>query len=491
MRLFPLFIACALMALASLSIDARQASAAPSHPTRPNIVLVLADDLGWGDPGCYNSDSRIPTPNIDRLAADGMRFTDAHSPSSVCTPTRYGLLTGRYAWRTRLKQGVLDGYSPALIEPNRLTLASLLKSQGYRTACIGKWHLGLGDASPVDYARPLVPGPNAAGFDEAFIHPASLDMPPYVFVHNDRPTAPPVEHIAGSKMRRYGGGGFWREGAIAAGFRHEDTLPVSTDRALQYIKEQSVHQPFLLYFPLTGPHTPWMPTAEFRGRTSVGYYGDFVAQVDATLGRVLATLEERKLADKTLVIFTSDNGAHWLPSDIDHWKHRANANWRGQKADAWEGGHRVPFIVRWPGVVALTTRSDETVCLTDVLATVAAIVGQELPADAGEDSYNLLPVLLGEQLERPLREATVHHSSDGTFAIRRGPWKLITKLGSRGFSEPKHIDPTPDGPQGQLYHLADDPEEQNNQWQSQPETVARLTQLLSQYQQAGRSRPGE
>jgi arylsulfatase A-like enzyme len=473
----------ALVAIAPIATATEQRS------TRPNVVLVLADDLGWGDPRCYNPESLIPTPNMDRLAAGGMRFTDAHSPSSVCTPTRYGLLTGRYAWRTRLKQGVLDGYSPALVEHERVTLASLLKSKGYRTACIGKWHLGLGDATPTDYARPLVPGPNATGFDEAFIHPASLDMPPYVFVHNERPTAPPVEHIAASKMRRHGGGGFWREGAIAAGFRHEDTLPVLTARAVQYIREQDANQPFFLYFPLTAPHTPWMPTAKFRGRTPVGYYGDFVAQVDVMLGRVLAALDKQKLADNTLVIFTSDNGAHWLPSDIDQWKHRANAHWRGQKADAWEGGHRVPFVVRWPGMVAAATHSEETICLTDVLATVAAILGADLPTDAGEDSYNVLPALLGQSYERPLREATVHHSSDGTFAIRRGPWKLITKLGSHGFSEPKHIEPTPGGPPGQLYNLADDPSEERNQWLDKSEVVAELSQLLARYQESGRSRP--
>ena len=478
-----LTILLALVAIAPIATATEQRS------TRPNVVLVLADDLGWGDPGCYNGESLIPTPNMDRLAAGGMRFTDAHSPSSVCTPTRYGLLTGRYAWRTRLKQGVLDGYSPALIEHDRVTLASLLKSKGYRTACIGKWHLGLGDATPTDYARPLVPGPNATGFDEAFVHPASLDMPPYVFVHNERPTTPPVEHIAASKMRRHGGGGYWREGAIAAGFRHEDTLPLLTARAVQYIREQDAKQPFFLYFPLTAPHTPWMSTAKFRGRTPVGYYGDFVAQVDVMLGRVLAALDKQKLADNTLVIFTSYNGAHWLPSDIDQWKHRANAHWRGQKADAWEGGHRVPFVVRWPGVVAAATRSDETICLTDVLATVAAIVGADLPTDAGEDSYNVLPALLGQSYERPLREATVHHSSDGTFAIRRGPWKLITKLGSHGFSDPKHIEPTPGGPRGQLYDLADDPSEERNQWLDKPEVVAELSQLLAQYQESGRSRP--
>jgi arylsulfatase A-like enzyme len=471
------------------SVPLTQVSSA-QVPSRPNIVLVLADDLGWGDPACYNPRSKITTPNIDRLASQGMRFTDAHTPSSVCSPTRYGLLTGRYAWRTRLTRGVLDGYSPALIEPGRLTLASMLKAHGYHTACIGKWHLGLGRAPRTDYGKPLSPGPGAAGFDESFIIPASLDMPPYVFVANDRPTEPPTATIGDSKMRRVGGEGYWRAGAIAPGFRHVDTLPTFTRKAVEFISRQSSETPFLLYFPLSAPHTPWMPTDEFRGRTQVGYYGDFVAQVDATVGRVLDALDRRGLASSTLVIFTSDNGAHWLPSDIDEWQHCANADWRGQKADLWEGGHRVPFVVRWPGVVAPGTQSDQTICLTDVLATLAEVIGHALPLDAGEDSFSLLPALTGKS-PGPVREATVHHSGDGTFAVRQGPWKLATKLGSHGFSDPKNEELVPGGPRGQLYHLTDDPRETRNRWLDEPEVVERLTSLLACYWQQGRSRPAE
>ncbi len=467
------------------------AAAADQTPARPNIVLVMADDLGYGDPQCYNPKSNIPTPNIDRLAAAGMRFTDAHTPASVCSPTRYGLLTGRYAWRTRMKKGVLNGYSPALIEPGRMTLASLLQERGYRTACVGKWHLGLGAAPVADYSKPLVPGPNSVGFDESFIVPASLDMPPYVFVENDRPTTPPVERIEDSKMRRHGGGGFWRGGPIAAGFRHIDTLPTLTDRAVGFVNEQSLEAPFFLYFPLTAPHTPWMPTAEFRDRAQAGYYGDFVAQVDAALGALLDALADKHLADNTLVIFTSDNGAHWLPSDIDHWGHRANADWRGQKSDIWEGGHRVPFVVRWPGVVAADSSSDKTICLTDVMATVAAVVGRELPTDAGEDSFSFLSELVGQTPAAPQREAIVHHSGNGAFAIRQGHWKLATKLGSHGFSKPRTVEPVPGGPRGQLYHLGNDPAESRNLWLDEPEIVERLTALLNRYQRAGRSRPAE
>jgi arylsulfatase A-like enzyme len=455
----------------------------------PNIVLILADDLGYGDLKCYNDQSKIPTPRIDRLAAEGMRFRDAHTPSAVCSPTRYGLLTGRYAWRTRLKSGVLNGYSPALIEPGRTTLASLLQSHGYRTACVGKWHLGFGVDEPVDYGARLTLSPNSVGFDESFVLPASLDMPPYVFIEDGRPTVAPSQTIAGSAMRRHGGNGFWREGAIAPGFRHVDTLPTLVERAVRFVKQQTREKPFFLYFPLTAPHTPWMSIHEFRGRSGAGHYGDFVAQVDASVGMLLDALEQQQLADDTLVILTSDNGAHWLPSDIAEWGHRANANWRGQKADIWEGGHRVPFIVRWPGIVAPASQSDQLICLTDVLATTAAIVGHPLARDEGEDSVSILSVLAKGKSEVPPRAAIVHHSADGTFAVRQGPWKLATKLGSHGFSEPKHVEPMPGGPQGQLYHLGEDPAESRNRWLDEPDIVDRLTRLLSGYQSQGYSRP--
>jgi len=463
--------------------------AAAAEPTRPNVIVILADDLGYGDPGCYNKDSLIRTPNIDRLASQGMRFTDAHTPSSVCTPTRYGLMTGRYCWRTSLKRGVLDGYSPLLVEPKRLTVASLLKQQGYATACVGKWHLGLGTDKQTDYGQPLKMGPNSVGFDYFFGIPASLDMPPYVFVENEAVTAAPTEKIDASVMRRKGGGGFWRAGAIAPGFKHEEVLPRCTEKAIDFLKKQRADKPFFLYFPMNAPHTPWMPTKEFRGKSAVDYYGDFVMQVDDTVGRLLKALDDAKLADNTVVLFTSDNGAHWLPEDITQWKHRANGSLRGQKADIWEGGHRVPFIVRWPGRVKPGSTSKELICLTDVLATAAALAEAKLPVDAGEDSFDLSPVLLGRKLDKPVRQSVIHHSSDGTFAIREGPWKLATALGSHGFSLPRDEKPKEGGPQGQLYNLDDDPQEKTNLWLEKPEVVKRLTMLLEKHKTDGRSRP--
>jgi arylsulfatase A-like enzyme len=465
--------------------------AADAPDNRPNIVLILADDLGYGDLGCYNRNSKIPTPHCDRLAGEGIRFTDAHSPSAVCTPTRYGILTGRYSWRTSLKSGVLQGYDPLLIEPDRATVASFLKQHGYATAAFGKWHLGLGDKKPTDYDHPFAAGPNTVGFGYYFGIPSSLDFPPYVFVENDRALEQPTAQIAASKMRRDGGGGFWRAGAIAPSFKHETVLPAITDKAVEFIQMQSNEKPFFVYFALSAPHTPWMPTAEFRGKSEAGYYGDFVLQSDAAIGRVMAAIAERDLADKTLIIVTSDNGAHWLARDIEQFGHRANGGLRGQKADLWEGGHRVPFIARWPGRIKPGMTSDETICHTDLLRTVAAILDVSLPANAGEDSYSIVPALLGKAGGQPIREATVHQSGDGTLAIRQGPWKLCTALGSHGFSEPRTVKPKPGEPEGQLYNLADDPAERTNLWSRRPEIVARLTALLERYQTTGRSTPSQ
>ncbi|UCG85720.1 MAG: arylsulfatase [Gemmatimonadota bacterium] len=456
----------------------------------PNIVFILADDLGYGDPGSYNASSSIPTPNIDRLAGEGLRFTDAHTPSAVCSPTRYGILTGRYAWRTRLRSGVLWGYSPALIEDDRLTVASLLQRHGYRTAAVGKWHLGLGSGDSTDYSQPLRPGPNDVGFDYFFGIPASLDMVPYVYVENDRVVAEPTDSIGASAMRRSGGNGFWRGGAIAPGFRHIEVLPTLTDRAVAFIEEQeSSARPFFLYLAFSAPHTPWLPTAEFVGRSAAGPYGDFVAQVDAAIGSVLNALTRSGMDDNTLVFVTSDNGAHWLASDIQEHGHRANGALRGQKADIWEGGHRVPFIARWPGRIAAGSSSDETISLVDLLATVADILSEELPQNAGEDSYSMLPILLGTELQSPLREATVHHSLTGVFAIRQGPWKLILGRGSGGFSEPQALVPAPGEPDGQLYNLEDDPGETVNLYSVHPDIVSRLRTLLDRYRGSGRSAP--
>jgi len=485
---------------------------------RPNIIYILADDLGYGDVGCNNPESKIPTPHIDRLAAEGMRFTDAHTPSAVCTPTRYGILTGRYAWRTRLKYRVLDGLDPPLIEANRLTVPALLKQHGYHTGCVGKWHLGMqwtdkeGKPVPavpidrrmrprpgdnVDYTRPILGGPTDRGFDYYFGISASLNMPPLCYLHNDRPVRLPV--LMAPRMST-------EFVSVDRGMRSPDftifgVLPRLVGEAVGYIEEQAQDhpdRPFFLYAPLTSPHLPLAPNQEFRGMSKAGYYGDFVAETDAFVGAILETLDRTGIADDTLVIFTSDNGGlyhYWAPKEADdvaHYKvsargryvkqfeHQGNAHLRGTKADIWEGGHRVPFVVRWPGSTPAGAVSNELIELTDLFATCAAIVGAEPPADAGPDSRNALPALLSAKPKKRVREFAVHHSLWGVFAIRKGPWKMIPHRGSGGFTFPRDIDPSKaGGPPGQLYHLANDPSETTNVWEENPAVVAELQKLLA------------
>ncbi|HEX41209.1 MAG TPA: twin-arginine translocation signal domain-containing protein [Phycisphaerales bacterium] len=488
-------------ASAAFALAGCKTQATPSKTTRhpPNIVFILADDLGYGDPRCYNTQSKVPTPELDRLAGEGIRFTDAHTPSAVCTPTRYGFLTGRYCWRSRLKSGVLWGYSEPLIEADRLTVASLLRRHRYNTGCIGKWHLGLGwvpkdpakrsGEGNVDYDQPVTHGPQALGFDYSYIIPASLDMDPYCWLENGRVIEAPTEYTPDSKRRWDGGEGYWRGGPIAPSFDFYGVLPTITAKSVEFIERQEAATPFFLYVPLNAPHTPWMPTKEFRGKSEADWYGDFVAQTDACIGQIVQALDKLGFGDNTLVIVTSDNGSHWPVEQIQQFDHRANGPWRGQKADIHEGGHRVPFLCRWPGRIKPGTQSSQTICLTDLMATCAAVVGESLAPDAGQDSYNILPAMLDPGLSEPIRKAVVHHSPSGMFSIRQGPWKLILGLGTGGFTRPATVEPKPDGPKGQLYNLQDDPAEQKNLWMEQPEIVKRLTALLERYQQQGHSRP--
>ncbi|MEE2907767.1 MAG: arylsulfatase [Planctomycetota bacterium] len=473
------------------SITAIQPAPEVATAARPNIVLILADDLGVGDLECMNPRSRIPTPGMDAIAEEGMRFTDAHAAAAVCTPSRYGLLTGRYCWRGPLKRWVLGGSSPALIEADRETLASLLSSVGYRTACVGKWHLGLGDQDPVDWDQPLRPGPADVGFDEFYGIPASLDMPPYIFVENDRPEAPATASVEHSKHRRQGGEGFWRAGAASEGFEFQDVMPKITARAVDTITRfsksgQEDGRPFFLYVPYTAPHTPWVPSEPYSGQTEVGHYGDFVAQVDASVHRIAQAVQEAGIEENTLFIVTSDNGSHWPDSDIERWSHDGNMGWRGQKADIWEGGHRIPLLIRWPGITEPDTVSNQTVCLTDLFATCAQAGDATWGAEAGEDSVDLGPILRKEDWSNP-RQAVIHQSGDGMLAIRVGDWKLIEAMGSGGFTSPKRPKPDGAGPTGQLYNLAKDPGESTNLWIEEPERVARMQALLANLRKEGRS----
>lgn len=488
----------------------RDASPADS---RPNIVYILCDDLGYGDVRCFNAQGKIPTPHMDRLAAQGMMFTDAHSGSSVCSPTRYGIMTGRYAWRSRLRQGVLGGLSPRLIEPGRLTAASLLKQHGYHTACFGKWHLGmdwvkregqsvseLSIETPaqvwnVDYSQPIANGPNSVGFDHYFGISASLDMVPYTFIQNDRVAVLPANEKSFPMMLGRTGG-MTRKGPAAAEFDAADVLPTLTRKAVEYIgqRESSAKagSPFFLYLPLASPHTPILPTKEWQGKSGLNPYADFVMQTDWSIGQVVQALDDRGLGSNTLVIVTSDNGCSPEAkfSELLVKGHNPNHVFRGHKADIYDGGHRLPFLVRWPDKVQPGTKSDQLLCHTDLIATCADILHVKLPENAGEDSVSFLPVLTGEA-KMPPREAAVHHSSNGSFAIRQGPWKLEFCPGSGGWSTPRPgQDDSSALPPIQLYDLRTDPGEQRNVQGEHPDVVERLTKLLQKYVAEGRSTPG-
>jgi arylsulfatase A len=479
-----------VLALAS----ATMANAAPAK--LPNIVFILVDDMGWGDIAAYNPNSQIPTPNLDRLASQGMRFNDMHASSAVCTPSRYSILTGRYPWRASDKSGALTGYAPSLINPGRLTVAGLLKQAGYYTAGVGKWHLGLGSDARTDFSKPFHPAPTDHGFDYYFGLAASLDMPPYAYFENDHLVTPATDKIeaAGKEGGPANGGrgnlGYhYGAGAAAPGFKFDQVLPDFTAKAIDVIKQQAKQtRPFFLYFALTSPHNPWLPLPEYKGKSKAGDYGDFVYQTDAMVGQVLAAIEDSGLAKDTLIYFTSDNGAPWDDVRIQQYGHRANANWRGRKSDVWEGGHRIPCIVKWPGHVAPGSVSNEMLSLTDFMATVAAVTGQTLPDNAAEDSFNTLAVLEGRP-HKPIRETIIHESGKGLRSIREGSWKLEMGLGSGGFSEPADVDPIAGGPQGQLYDLKADPGELNNLWLARPDIVARLSAKLKKAETDGRTRP--
>jgi arylsulfatase A-like enzyme len=460
---------------------------------RPNVVYILADDLGLGDLRICHSEGKIATPGSDELGREGMVFTDAHSNSAVCTPTRYGVLTGRYAFRSRMKKGVLNGFSDHLIEEGRMTVASYLKGQGYHTAFIGKWHLGWDwakDGKKVDYTQPVKNGPKEKGFIYSYGHCGSLDMPPYVWVENGMPTAVPDRETGRTKAESKNG--WWRKGPTAPDFEHHDVLPNLTRRAVRYVKEQAqTGNPFFLYLALPSPHTPVLPTPEFRGKSGLkSAYADFVTMTDDTVRQVLTALKEAGVDKNTLFIFTSDNGCSPEAdfAELEAQGHDSSAIYRGHKADIFEGGHRVPFIVRWPAVVKAGSVCRDTTCLTDFLATMADIVGAPLPPDAGEDSVSMLPNLKGER-KGPLREATVHHSIDGSFAIRKGRWKLIEAPHSGGWSSPRPRDRKDwaDLPSVQLYDLSKDPGETKNVALDQTEVVGELQALLKKYRDSGRS----
>jgi arylsulfatase A len=466
----------------------------------PNVVYILADDLGFGDVHFLNPErGKLATPNIDRLSTQGMTFLNAHSGSAVCTPTRYGILTGRYAWRSRLQTGVLQPYGTPLIPPSRLTVPSMLRSRGYATACIGKWHLGWDwpkENGEVVFDRAIPNGPTTLGFDHYFGTDVP-NYPPYCFIEDDRTDGiPSVE----KPRSMYGA-----DGAMLPGWRLDRILPTLVERASGFITQQAAKQrPFFLYLALTSPHTPLAVSAEWKGKSGLGLYGDWVMQTDCAVGRILRTIEECAAEQNTLVFFSSDNGCApyiGVDYDVEHDKmgrvkeledkgHYPSAGFRGYKSDIWEGGHHIPCIVRWPGRVQPGSRSEEVICLTDLMATMAEVLGYKLPHNAGEDSVSMLASLRGHA-RHPLREATVHHSIMGKFGIRQGRWKLAFCSGSGGWSHPSDKEASAGGaPEVQLYDMSADPAEVVNLQKQHPEVVKRLTALMTRYIAEGRSTPG-
>ena len=454
----------------------------------PNIIIVLADDMGFGDVGCYDpAFCKVPTPNIDRLARGGMMFTDAHTASSLCSPSRYALLTGRYAWRTRLQNRVLVPYDPPLIATDRLTLPALLKQQGYNTACIGKWHLGWDwplRNGEVVFDEPLGGGPITRGFDSYFGTDVP-NYPPYTFIENDLLQGELTVHI-----EKDPGLVLHHPGPAEAGWRFDQVLPTITERAVTYIQEQANQSnPFFLYFSLTTPHEPVAPSARFKGKSGISGVADLIMETDWALGEVMIALEQTNSVDDTLLIFTTDNG-HCTYTGLEPFErvgHRVSGPFRGYKADIWEGGHRVPFVARWPTEILAATRCGQTIGLVDILATCADLLQIEFPDNAGEDSISILPLLNGGQ--EPVRETSIYHSGRGNFAIFEGPWKLALCPDSGGYWSTDQ--PTSDKtPPAQLYNLITDPHEEHNLYAQYSDVVEWLGTHLAQAISDGRSTPG-
>ncbi|MDG2381580.1 MAG: arylsulfatase [Pirellulaceae bacterium] len=468
-----------------------------SYGARPNVIIVMADDLGFGDVSPTNPECKIKTPHLQMLADEGLTFLDAHTPSSVCTPTRYGLLTGRYNWRSRLSRGVLSGTSSHLIPQSRPTLGHLMGKAGYHTAMIGKWHLGWDwqkDGNQIDFTAPVKNGPDINGFQQYYAHCGSLDMPPYVWVDTGRITSKPdrVEGVT-RKQDRYG---WYRKGPIGGDFNIPEVLPHLFGKSIDYVKSRTgaakEGQPFFLYLALPAPHTPIVPVPPFKDASGLNPYADFVMQMDHHLGELLATIDEAGLEDQTLVIFTSDNGCSPEANFplLEKNGHRPSSLYRGHKADIYEGGHRVPFIVRWPDQIKGGRRTNALACLTDVYSTLERITEQERQAVGGEDGYDLTPVFNGAATSE--RGTLISHSIGGSFAIRQGPWKLCLCGGSGGWSAPREAVAKKQGlPSMQLYNLDQDPGETKNLVLEEVDQVRTLLLLLDEQVRKGRCTPGQ
>lgn len=474
-----------------------------AEPTKPNVIFVLADDLGIGDLSPCNPDCKIKTPNLQKMADEGIKFTDAHSSSSVCTPTRYGILTGRYNWRSRLARSVLGGTSPHLIPAERATVAHFLKDQGYHTQMIGKWHLGwdwakapksAGKWKDIDFSKPVVNGPDINGFVNYYGHCGSLDMPPYTWVDTGNITAIP-KRLEGVS-RKEDPYGWYREGPISPDFSIEQVLPHLFDKSVAYIKEKSEEakkgNPFFLYLPLPAPHTPIVPVAPYKDASGINPYADFMMQIDHHMGQLFATLKEAGVDENTIVFFTSDNGCSPEANfeKLAEHGHDPSYIYRGHKADLFEGGHRVPLLVRWPKGIEAGQTSDAVACLTDFYATMQDIIGTEAKTNEAEDSFSLVPAFKGEKSTN--RSTLISHSISGHFAIRKGDWKLMLAQGSGGWSAPREKDAKAKNlPTRQLYNLKEDAGEENNLIDQHKDKAKELLDILDKEVENGRCTPGD
>lgn len=483
-----------------------------SAQEKPNILIIIVDDMGWGDPQCFNPESKIATPHLDRLASEGMKFTNAHAPASICVPSRYGLLTGRMPYRNWQSKGarkqtkngreIIHFPQPQLhTEPGRLNLATLVKRQGYATACVGKWHQGMSSQAEADGTLKM--SPVDFGFDYYYGFDAP-EQAPYAFIENNRFVVAPTEtiddHPGEGVTNPQTQGAHWRKGLAASGWEFEGYLSTIAGKADEWLTKQSASgggEPFFLYYAIPAPHAPWATSNEFKGKSGAGQYGDYVMNVDAMVGQVMATLDKLNLKENTLVFFSSDNGPVWYPQDIEKFSHRAAGPWNGMKGSLTEAGHRMPFIASWPGRIQADSSCGELICFTDMMATMASLLGEKLPNDAGEDSFDFSPLLRGENPAQPIRQSMAHvNYGSYTLAIRQGDWKLILPSGvyavRDGTITPDHVvETTGKGPTDkfQLYNLSNDPSEATNVSAQEPEKVSELFTMLKSDIALGRSRP--
>lgn len=472
---------------------------------KPNVVIIYTDDQGCGDVGALNPDAKFRTPNIDKIANEGVIFTDGHSSDAVCTPSRYSLLTGRYSWRTSLKKGVLHADGPCLIEKDRMTIATMLKEHGYNTAMVGKWHLQMEfegkNGEGRDWSKPFAEGPITHGFDYYYGIAASMNYGILTFLENDKVIEAPTlftkkKHDVTPRTYRMTPP-YQAEKAkgyveVAPSFNDELVLEKFAAKAVDYINESANgDKPFFLYLPLTSPHLPHCTHPDFQGRSECGNYGDFMEETDYRVGQVLDALEANGITDNTLVIFSSDNGAESnYVYQRDTFQHYSCLNFKGGKRDIYEGGHRVPFLMRWPATIAAGQKVDAPVCQTDYLATIADIVGASIPDNGAEDSYSLYPFLVNDAGSYKSDRAVIHHSFTGHFSIRVGDWKLNMLRGSGGSLKPVIVEPKEGEAKYELYNIAKDPSESTNLYFEHPEIVKELSDRIIEIIKTGRTTPG-